>query len=51
MSKTKNDRPALEADYSAKMNSIYAEKGKPSDKIYSKADRLENRVGKYEGRY
>ena len=30
MSKTKKDRPALEADYSAKMKSRYAEKVKPS---------------------
>jgi len=44
MSKTKKDRPALGADYSAKMKSRYAEKVKPSSKIYSKADRRENRV-------
>ena len=44
MSKTKNNAPALGADYSAKMKSRYAEKVKASAKIYSKADRRENRV-------
>jgi len=44
MSKTKNNAPALGADYSAKMKSRYAEKVKTSAKIYSKADRRENRV-------
>ena len=44
MSKTKNNAPALGADYSAKMKSRYAEKVKNSAKIYSKADRRENRV-------
>ena len=44
MSKTKNNATALGADYSAKMKSRYAEKVKTSAKIYSKADRRENRV-------
>jgi hypothetical protein len=46
MSKTKKDAPALGADYSAKMKSSYAEKVKTSVKIYSKADRRDNRIVK-----
>ena len=44
MSKSKIHTPALGADYSAKMKSRYAEKVKPSGKIYTKADRRDNRV-------
>ena len=44
MSKSKKHNPALGADYSTKMKSRYAEKVKISGKIYSKADRRDNRV-------
>ena len=44
MSKTKKDTLALGADYSSKMKSRYAEKVKTSAKIYSKADRRDNRI-------
>ena len=35
---------ALGADCSAKMKSRYAEKVKPSSKVYTKVDRRDNRV-------
>jgi len=44
MPKSKKHTPALGADYSEKMKSRFAEKVKPSGKVYSKADRRENRV-------
>ena len=44
MAKSKNNTPALGADYSNKMRSRYAEKVKPSGKIYTKSDRRENRM-------
>ena len=44
MAKSKKNTPALGADYSNKMRSRYAEKVKPSGKIYTKSDRRENRV-------
>ena len=44
MSISKKYVPALGADYSGKMKSRYAEKVKPSGKIYTKADRRDNRV-------
>ena len=44
MPKSKKHTPALGADYSGKMKSRFAEKVKPSGKVYSKADRRENRV-------
>ena len=44
MSISKKYVPALGANYSAKMKSRYAEKIKPSGKIYTKADRRDNRV-------
>jgi len=44
MSKTKKHTPALGSDYSAKMKSRYAEKVKTSSKIYTKADRRDNRI-------
>ena len=51
MTISKEYLPALGADYSAKMKSRYAEKVKPSVKIYTKADRQDNRVtDKYDRR-
>ncbi len=44
MPKSKKHTPALGADYSGKMKSRFAEKVKPSGKVYSKADRRDNRV-------
>ena len=44
MSISKKYVPVLGADYSGKMKSRYAEKVKPSGKIYTKADRRDNRV-------
>jgi len=43
MAISKKNVSALGADYSAKMKSRYAEKVKPSGKVYSKADRRDNR--------
>ncbi len=44
MSQSKNNNPALGADYSEKMKNRYAEKVKPSGKVYSKSDRRQNQV-------
>ena len=44
MPKSKKHTPALGADYSGKMKSRFAEKVKPSGKVYSKADRRDNRI-------
>ena len=44
MSNSKKNTPKLGADYSNKMRSRYAEKVKPSGKIYTKSDRRENQV-------
>ena len=44
MAKSKRYTPALGADYSNKMRSRYAEKVRPSGKIYKKSDRRENCV-------
>ena len=44
MSNSKKNTPELGADYSNKMRSRYAEKVKPSGKIYTKSDRRENQV-------
>ena len=44
MAKSKKNTLALGADYSNKMRSRYAEKVKPSGKIYTKSDRSKNRV-------
>ena len=44
MAKSKKYTTALGADYSNKMRSRYAEKVKPSGKIYTKSDRRENLV-------
>lgn len=42
MSKSKKYVPALGADYSGKMKNSYAEKVKPSRKIYTKVNRRDN---------
>ena len=42
--KKQKNTPALGTDYSAKMKSRYAEKVMTSAKIYSKADRRDNRI-------
>ena len=44
MAKSKKNTPALGADYSNKMRTRFAEKVRPSGKIYTKSDRRENRV-------
>ena len=44
MPKSKKHTTALGADYNGKMKSRFAEKVKPSGKVYSKADRRDNRV-------